>query len=105
MNEQIQKDSLLLDISFDKKGLVDENNLHAKNKIDYNYSKGSISSSVNEPKNPFPYYFDFSKNIQSTRKATLSDFNICEQTNQIDTSDQIIYKRQENYRERKRIKP
>jgi hypothetical protein len=49
--------------------------------------------------------FDFSKNIQSTRKATLSDFNICEQTNQIDTSDQIIYKRQENYGERKRIKP
>jgi hypothetical protein len=49
--------------------------------------------------------FDFSKNMQSTRKATLSDFNICEQTNQIDTSDQIIYKRQENYGERKRIKP
>lgn len=49
--------------------------------------------------------FDFSNNVHSTRKATLSDFNICEQTTHIDTSDQIIYKRQENYGERKRIKP
>ena len=48
---------------------------------------------------------DFSNNVHSTRKASLSDFNICEQTNQIDTSEQIIYKRQENYGERKRIKP
>ena len=48
---------------------------------------------------------DFSNNIHSSRKATLSDFNICEQTNHNDTSEQIIYKRQENYGERKRIKP
>jgi len=49
--------------------------------------------------------FDFSIKPHSSRRATLLDFNICGKTNQNDNSEQIIFKRQENYGERKRIKP